>query len=154
MAAKRKKHTHRVTAGGRSPRIRPPDREEGCPWTHRLLAALAGLFLLAAVGQTVSGAAEARYAAWKAGPSLEYLAAKSSQLPEITIKREVQKAFREGGLYVPLEDVILSAQTSDPTRAAAQGVSGKALRVWVSIPFRVPWVGTFVYMWPRSYPLR
>ena len=154
MAAKRKKHSHRVAAGVRFDRARSPQREEGCPWTHRLLAALAGVFLLAAAGQSVVGAAQAGYATWRAGPGLVDLAAKSSQMPEITLKREVQKVFREGGLYVPLEDVILSTQASDPARGTQQGRPGKVLRVWVSVPFRIPWVGTFVYMWPRVYLLR
>jgi hypothetical protein len=104
----------------------------------------------------VAGAVQAGYAAWRAAPALTALAAKSSQLSEIALKREVQRVYREGGLYVPMEDVILSPQAGDAVASpvSSRGVSGKVLRVWISMPFRIPWAGTFVYMWPRSYPLR
>ena len=122
-----------------------------CPWTHWLLAALAIAFLLGAAGQIFAGAAQATFAVWKADPVLKVLAQKASQVDEITLKRLVQKAYRDNGLYVPTEDVILTHRI----RSLAQGdPEQRSFKVWIPLPIRVPWAGTFVYMWSRNYILR
>ena len=152
MAAKGKKHRESL----RSPRPArqsgrdKPSRVAACPWTHWLLALLAAIFLLAAVGQVFAGAVQAAYAAWSADPELKELSLKAAQVDEITLKRSVQKAYRDSGLYVPLEDVILTHRINRSPQGSPENRQ-KSFEVLVALPFRVPWAGTFVYTWSRKY---
>lgn|GEM_PF-2203063 len=113
-------------------------RRSKCPWTHWVLAILAMCFLTAAALQVVSGAVEALWAAKVARELLERDReglARLTGVDDLAVKRSVQAAFRQGGLYVPLEDVILKDRGQ--------------VSVWLPVPFRVPWVGSFVYgMYP------
>ena len=124
------------------------------PWTHVTLAALSLAFMAAATYQIFVGAGRVFWAAHVAG---EILAAEPStlgQLDEISLKRAVQSAYRSGGLYVPMEDVILSSPTKpdDANHSANQRVVGRRnASVWLAVPFRVPWIGTFVYGISREY---
>jgi hypothetical protein len=96
--------------------------------------------MLAAVAQVFSGAVQVYWATRVAGDLLakdrEGLTRLAGVDP-LAVKRSVQAAFRQGGLYVPLEDVILN------DRGGAS--------VWLAVPFRVPWAGTFVYGISREF---
>ena len=110
-----------------------------CPWTHRVLAIFATCFLTAAAVQIFSGAVEALWAAKVARELLERDRkglARLTGVDDLAVKRSVQAAFRQGGLYVPLEDVNLKDRGQ--------------VSVWLPVPFRVPWVGSFVFvMYPE-----
>ncbi len=107
-----------------------------CPWAHLVLAALSAAFMLAATAQVFAGAGRVFWASRVAREAIARDQNKLVKLDEVNLKRAVQAAFREGGLYVPLEDVILT---------------GRKASVWLAVPFRMPWAGTYVYGISREY---
>ena len=111
-------------------------RRFNCPWTHFVLAGLSAAFLLVAVGQVFAGAGRVVWATKVAQEAISRDRKKMLRLDEISLKRAVQAAFRAGGLYVPLEDVILG---------------NRKATVWLAVPFRIPWAGTFVYGLSREF---
>jgi len=111
-------------------------RRFNCPWTHFILAGLSASFLLVAIGQVFTGAGRVLWASRVAQEAISRDQKKRIHLDEISMKRAVQAAFREGGLYVPLEDVILG---------------NRKATVWLAVPFRIPWAGTFVYGLSREF---
>lgn len=120
-------------------------RQSECPWTVRFLAILSLVFMLAAVAQIFSGAAEAFLATRSVGPQISI---NKDNLGDLELKRAVQQAFRTGGLFIPLEDVILS----EP--GALSGSTGRQQRVatvWIPVQFKVPWFGSFVYGFSREF---
>ncbi len=115
-------------------------RRSKCPWTHWVLALLSASFLAAAALQIFAGAAQVLWAAKVARELLERDRdgmARLVGIDDLAVKRSVQAAFREGGLYVPLEDVILKDRGQ--------------VSVWLPVPFRVPWAGSFVYGMSREF---
>lgn len=128
------------------------------PWTHVTLAALSLAFMAAATYQIFAGAGRVFWAAHVAGEILATEPSALAQLDEISLKRAVQSAYRSGGLYVPMEDVILSSPTKpddanhSANHSANQRVVGRRnASVWLAVPFRIPWIGTFVYGISREY---
>jgi len=97
---------------------------------------LSAAFLLVAVGQVFAGAGRVVWASKVAQEAIARDRQKMLQMDEVSLKRTVQAAFREGGLYVPLEDVILTKRKAT---------------VWLAVPFRIPWAGTFVYGLSREF---
>lgn len=117
-------------------------RQFECPWTHTVLAGLAGAFMLVASVQVFSGAGQVYWAHRTARQVIERDRDGLANLlssDELAVKRSIQAAYRQGGLYVPLEDVILDHQ-------------GRA-SVWLAVPFRIPWAGTFVNGISREFNL-
>ncbi len=111
-------------------------RRFNCPWTHFILAGLSAAFLVVAIGQVFAGAGRVFWASKVAHEAISRDQKKILGMDEISFKRAVQAAFREGGLYVPLEDVILSHRKAT---------------VWLAVPIRIPWAGTFVYGHSREF---
>lgn len=120
-------------------------RRSECPWAVRWLAMLAAVFILAAVYQITSGA----IAAVVASRTLRVQVSKNKDiLDDIEMKRSVQQAFRAGGLFIPLEDVILSQPVD---AGSSDTLQQRNARVWIPVHFKVPWLGSFVYGFSREF---
>ncbi len=113
------------------------------------------LFLLAPV---VSAAV------WSAWPTLQALVATRQYTPPrmteqdwsdgqktVEVRRRVQRHFLSHNVYIPLEDIVITAASeTEPNELALlmQKACGRGrLFVWIPLKFRVPITGEKVFEW-------
>jgi hypothetical protein len=67
------------------------------------------------------------------------------------LRRTIQKHFRDGGLYIPLEDIVAGIRAPDAPKKTAiimQKACGRGkIHVWIPLQFRLPLIGSKVVDW-------
>jgi hypothetical protein len=82
-------------------------------------------------------------------PSIQFSTEDSTNPTAIKqVRRNIQKHFRDSGIYIPTEDILTFAPTKRSEALLMQKVCGKGtLFVWVPLKVRLPFVGERIKEW-------